>query len=64
MKSLHQFASVKDYYLEFMKLSIQTDDMTDATRLGLFLDNLKPELTSYCYLNQAKTLEQAYDFAL
>ena len=39
MKSLHQVTSVKDYYMEFRKLSIQTDDMTDATRLGMFLDN-------------------------
>ena len=64
MKSLHQVTSVKDYYMEFRKLSIQTDDMTDATRLGMFLDNLKPELASHCYMNKAKTLDQAYDLAL
>ena len=64
MKSLHQVASVKDYYMEFRKLAIQTDDMTDATRLGMFLDNLKPELSAHCYLNEVKTLDQAYDLAL
>ena len=64
MKSLHQVTSVKDYYMDFRKLAIQTDDMTDATRLGMFLDNLKPELSAHCYLNEAKTLDQAYDLAL
>jgi hypothetical protein len=64
MKALHQITSVKDYYMDFRMLSIQTDDMTDATRLGMFLDNLKPELSSYCYLNQVKTLDEAYNIAL
>ena len=64
MKALHQIASVKDYYMDFRMLSVQTDDMTDATRLGMFLDNLKPELSSYCYLNQVKTLDEAYNTAL
>ncbi len=64
MKSLHQVTSVKDYYMDFRKLAIQTDDMTDATRLGMFLDNLKPELSAHCYLNEAETLDQAYDLAL
>ena len=64
MKSLHQVTSVKDYYMDFRMLSVQTDDMTDATKLGMFLDNLKPELSSYCYLNQVKTLDEAYNKAL
>ena len=64
MKSLHQVTSVKDYFMDFRMLSVQTDDMTDATVLGMFLDNLKPELSSYCYLNQVKTLDEAYNKAL
>jgi hypothetical protein len=50
--------------MDIRKLAIQTDDMTDATRLGMFLDNLKPELSAHCYLNEVKTLDQAYDLAL
>ena len=64
IKALKQTSSVEDYYIDFRKLALQSTSMTDEERMSLFLTNLKPSLSKYCFLQECKTLEQCYNTAL
>ena len=64
LKALKQMTDVKDYYIEFRKLALQSATMTDEERMSLFLSGLKPSLSSWCGLMKVKTLDECYNAAL
>jgi hypothetical protein len=49
LKILKQTTSVENYYIDFRKLALQSTSMTDEERMSLFLANLKPSLSKYCF---------------
>ena len=64
LKMLKQTTSVENYYIDFRKLALQSTSMTDEERMSLFLANLKPSLSKYCFLQDCTTLDQCYSTAL
>ena len=63
LKNLKQITSVKEYYVDFRKLVLQSTDMNDAEKLNSFIRGLKQSIRVHVNLQVPKTLEDAAEAA-
>jgi hypothetical protein len=64
VKQLKQITNVKEYYVEFRKLTIQSSEMNEGEKRHCFLDGLRPEVAKWVRLREPKTIEVAYEKAV
>jgi chromosome segregation ATPase len=64
IKNLKQIVGVKDFYVDFRKLSIQAPGMNEEERLSWFINGLKPSIAAYVNLQKPKDIDEAYDTAV
>jgi hypothetical protein len=64
VKQLKQITNVKEYYVEFRKLTIQSSEMNDGEKRHCFLDGLRHEVAKWVRLREPKTIEEAYEKAV
>ena len=61
--SMKLLGSIKDYYVDFRRLTLQAPEIKESETLSLFIKNMKPKIQNHVRLTGAKDLEQAYEQA-
>ena len=63
LSALKQSTTIKEYYVEYRKISNQINDMSETDKIKCFLDGLKSNNSPWVRFHEPKTLEQAFEIA-